>query len=142
MRFRRRAYLYITRTEGRERQLLVFAPVNVGHDWVSGEQVPGGTIEPGEDVDQAALREAFEETGLRNFESARYLIGDEFVGLEVRLERHFFQLELSEPAPRSWEHQVTAGTGDKGHIYRHYWVGLPEAEGLSEHFRAYLHLVE
>ncbi len=40
-----------------------------------GVTIPSGRIEPGETVDEAVVREVFEETGARLHETRRYLIG-------------------------------------------------------------------
>jgi 8-oxo-dGTP pyrophosphatase MutT (NUDIX family) len=53
-----KVYAYITSPEG---QLLVFEHVDFPE---AGVQVPGGTVEVGESVDAAVIREAEEETGL------------------------------------------------------------------------------
>ena len=54
---RNRVFLYITQGE----KLLVLDYLD--HSYLE-PQVPGGTIEPGESPEEAALREAREETGL------------------------------------------------------------------------------
>ncbi len=138
MRFRRRAYLYITRQNGSGDKLLVFRHPSPE----AGVQTPGGTIQQDETPTDGALREALEETGLSDFSEVRLLVRDEFEGFDEKLERYFFQLKALSATPDSWGHMVSAGEADQGLVYNYYWVGLPEAEGLSEHFRAYLHLVE
>jgi 8-oxo-dGTP pyrophosphatase MutT (NUDIX family) len=58
---------------------LITRPTPAGGDLLlfehpfAGNQIPAGTIEPGEPIDQAALREAREETGLSNFRIRQYL---------------------------------------------------------------------
>ena len=59
---------YVTRrTDSGAPELLVFQPLHVGL------QVPAGTVEPGEAIEDAALREMFEETGLKTLRQVRYL---------------------------------------------------------------------
>src|SRR5690349_4573833 len=58
---RDKVYAYITQGE----QLLVFRHVDFPD---AGIQVPGGTVQPGEPLREAVLREAFEETGLADLE--------------------------------------------------------------------------
>jgi len=61
-----KAFAYITH----QQKLLVFSHP---YDPASGIQVPAGTIEEGEAPEKAALREAFEETGLTGFVLDRFL---------------------------------------------------------------------
>jgi len=64
----------ITRQRGDQRQLLL-----IRHPY-AGIQIPAGTIEPYETLEQAALREASEETGLSGLTVAAYL-GNEQISL-------------------------------------------------------------
>lgn len=72
-----------------------------------GVQVPAGTVEEGEDLAAAALREAAEETGLRDLCIVKYLGSAEYDISELRPEmhiRHFFHLEAVPPVPEKWLH--------------------------------------
>jgi 8-oxo-dGTP diphosphatase len=62
-----KAFIYVTRDA---RDLLVLA--HPDHPEI-GLQVPAGTIEAGETPEQAAMREASEETGLSSFHINAFL---------------------------------------------------------------------
>ncbi len=85
----------------------------------SGVQVPAGTVEEGEALDRAVLREAEEETGLKNLKLVKYLGSRDFDAAvsanpgEIH-ERHFFHLEAANPAPEKWRHwEMTPHGEDK-----------------------------
>ena len=112
---RQRVLCYITRAR---KDILVFKHTEEYPD--AGVQVPGGGIEAGETPEQAALREAFEETGLR-FSKAVYLGSKEYDDDITTQMGHVFWLEATTETPDSWEH-VAEGT----YTYRHRFVPLPE----------------
>jgi 8-oxo-dGTP diphosphatase len=114
---RNRVVCYITRAR---KDILVFEHT---HDYPdSGIQVPGGGIEAGETPQQAALREAFEETGL-HLNQAMYLGSQEyFDGMTTQM-GHFCWLEAPQETPNAWEY-----VAEEKYTFRHYFAPIQEAK--------------
>jgi 8-oxo-dGTP pyrophosphatase MutT (NUDIX family) len=98
-----KVYAYVTNRD----RLLVFTHT---HFPEAGTQVPGGSVEPGEDPDDAALREAFEETGFDELvfegllgESVAHYKGDD--GRAVTAHRHYYHLVCPGESPETWNHR-------------------------------------
>jgi 8-oxo-dGTP diphosphatase len=96
-----KVYAYITH----DSRLVVFQHVGIPE---AGWQVPGGTVEPGEPLDAAVMREVWEETGLTDVAIVRYL-GERVremhdVGRDEVQLRHFFHLRLMDTPPEHWQH--------------------------------------
>jgi 8-oxo-dGTP pyrophosphatase MutT (NUDIX family) len=104
-----KAFVYLTR--GERDLLLVSHPMHPE----AGLQVPAGTIEPGEDPQEAAARELAEESGLRAFRIESYL-GERTCDMrpfrkEQYHRRFFFHAILTGEAPERWRHDERhAGT--------------------------------
>jgi len=103
-----KALSYITH----EGSLLVFRQPDFPD---AGIQVPGGSVETGEALEAAALREAREETGLTELVVQGYLGSAEY---ELKVDvgpphlRHFFHLANVGPAPARWQHlELKPATG-------------------------------
>lgn len=118
---------YILRGQGRDAKLLVFE-----HDkqWSeAGIQVPAGTVDQGEAIEVAVLREAEEECGLRDLRIVRKL--DEYILFRHTHKqfnrRHVFWLETKDTRD-SWIHQVAGDGVDQGMSFHFYWMPLQEAE--------------
>lgn len=99
-----------------------------------GVQVPAGTLEAGEDMADAALREAEEETGLTLKGPAKYLGTHDFDARIFRPEiheRHFFHVEATaeDAAREPWLHFETKPSGGdmKEIAYRLYWTDIATA---------------
>jgi len=87
--------------------------------------VPGGGIEDGETVDETAVREVHEETGVR----AEFV---RIVGVAENPTGHYVQLRAVELLPETWEHER-----EDGATVHCRWVevhALPELWGLRGDF--------
>ncbi len=123
MLIKRKAYAYITHGS----RLLVFEHVNAPE---AGIQVPGGSLEDGEDPAAGVLREAYEETGLENLTLVGFL-GEQWrdlrpYGMEQTDHRHFYHLRCEGAVPERWHHsERTPSDGSVGPIpFALYWVNL------------------
>ncbi len=126
MQSKQKVQCYITREHHGSSQVLVFE--HVDHP-TAGIQVPAGSIEPGETPEEAALREAWEETGVGELR-VQLCLGTFHWWYAERgedQERHVFHLTTSQPLPERWQHTVSAGAGDKGLRFVLYWLDLANA---------------
>jgi 8-oxo-dGTP pyrophosphatase MutT (NUDIX family) len=123
MKTRHRAYAYITH---RSRILLFTQP-----DPKAGIQVPAGTIRPGEEPADAALREAIEETGLAALRLVRFLAQDtrdmRDCGTEELQYRWFYHLACEDDnPPEQWRHGEFDELGKLLHPFDFFWATLPD----------------
>ncbi len=109
----------------------------------SGLQVPAGTVEPGEPIEDAVIREVREESGLdvvidRYLGAAHY---DMRPYAEVLQERHFFQLSIADDQEivESWSHTEDSGGRGPSHLFNFYWLPLPRCHALIAGQGAMLH---
>jgi 8-oxo-dGTP diphosphatase len=112
----------------------------------AGIQVPGGTVEAGEALEEAVLREAHEETGLNGLKVLAYLGAQDHdlspYGHDEIQQRHFFHLTLDGDAPETWLHcEMTPSDGSPAPIeFEFFWTRLPdEVPALSGEQGALLH---
>ena len=124
-----------------DEHLLVFTHDAVPIE-IAGVQVPAGTIEVGEAPEDAAVREALEETGIQTT-VVRHL-GDERYDITPSrfeiAERHFYLLVPSEPVDigKKWsagELYPSAG-GDGALAWTCWWLPLEHAHVLAAGFGA------
>jgi len=123
--YRRRVFCYITC----ENRLLVFDHVDFPD---AGTQIPGGTVEPGEEPETAALREAREETGLDGF-SKPTLISQQTIDLEPFGKREiidawYYHVQYAGGATDRWRQwEATPGDGSPQPIlFELYWLPLDQ----------------
>lgn len=128
-----KAYAYITYRE----RLQVFRHVDFS---AAGIQVPGGTMEPGEDTAKAVLREAEEERGLSGLVMNRYLGRDAFRDVPNPIKmRYFFHLICPVITPETWQHyeETPSDVSPDPILFEFYWLPLDEAAGkLDPYFAA------
>ena len=131
-----KVYAYITSGE----RLLVFTQPDAPH---AGVQVPGGTVEPGEDPAAAVLREAEEETGLTALRLVAWLGEDvrdmaDF-GRDEHHARRFYHLECVDEVPEAWEHlESHPSEGDGPFVFALTWTALTDVPPLLADMGAFV----
>lgn len=122
----------------RDGQLLVFRHRDVDLA-IAGVQVPAGTIREGERPEDAVLREATEETGLRRLRLVRALGVEAYdvrPGRNEIHERHFFQLATDEPVQHEWLWFEQHDGEDAPTAFLCYWLPLSSAHVVAAGFGA------
>lgn len=127
-----KAVVYITRGD----QLYVFRHENPE----PGMQVPKGSIQPGEMPLEAAIREAYEESGLK-FEHMHALGEVDMSDTLWRDEHwHVFWAEAPQETPDTFLHQVT-GDGEDSSMTFFYFLTPLEKPDLDWNMGVLLHRV-
>ena len=95
-------------------------------------QVPGGTMEPGESPEAAALREFVEETGLDRPVALLPLATQDYHftkdGRQICHRRHYFHARLAGEQSDTWLHfEMTPDGGGPPIRFRFFWLGFAEA---------------
>lgn len=136
----RKVIAYITRLSNQRRELLV----HIHKDYPeAGVQVPAGTVEENETIEEALYREIKEESGLTEFISRSKL--KEYVyyhdSKDEYHERHVFQLEIVGEVRERWEHIVNSLDQDAGLTFCYYWVPLEAMPKLAANQDDYINFL-
>jgi 8-oxo-dGTP diphosphatase len=117
-----KVYAYITHA----RRLLVMAHPQQPE---AGLQVPGGTVEEGENPDDAVMREAHEETGLAGLHLHSFLGECRYPFPEQGTVHHrrYYHLTCPDPPPERWQHfEHYPSDGSPAPIeLEFFWAKLP-----------------
>jgi 8-oxo-dGTP pyrophosphatase MutT (NUDIX family) len=117
----------------RDGRLLVFRHIDYSYEEV-GIQVPAGGIRQGETPEEAALREAREETGFTHFTVVRKLGEITYDISPYRFEiqrRHVFHIQLTEPTPQRWVSQELHDGQQAPTNFECFWIPLEAAHVLQ-----------
>ena len=117
----------------RDGRLLVFRHVDYDLEQV-GIQVPAGSIRQGESPEDAALREAHEETSLSQLSVARKLGETTYDLSPYRYEiqhRHVFQPQVHEPTQQRWPSQELHDGQQPPTRLECFWIPLRNAHVLQ-----------
>ena len=106
----------------------------------AGLQVPAGTIDPGENPEEAVLREVAEESGLRGLQIQKKLGVFPYFHKHKKEwhERHVFILVSEKILPEAWTHRVSSGSDDKGVVFEYEWLKKSEKYLLESDQGGYL----
>lgn len=117
-----KVYAYITH----HHRLLVFSHPDSPE---AGIQVPGGTLEEGEDPAEGVMREAIEETGLRALRFDAFLgeYDHDFSEFGQVHRRRFYHLICEAPPPERWQHfEMHPSDGSPAPIrFEFFWAPFP-----------------
>lgn len=133
---------YLIRKDKGKQQLLVF----IHRDYPeAGIQVPGGTVEEGEQLEIALLRELEEEAGLEQEQlSVRNKVTETIFYNSYTKEyqnRHIFLVQASTELPEQWSHFVTGDGDDRGLCYLFFWIDVTSPPNLIADQGKYLQLL-
>ncbi|GAA0244613.1 hypothetical protein GCM10009527_046670 [Actinomadura nitritigenes] len=118
-------------------ELLVFDHVGMPQ---AGTQVPAGGVRPGEEPEQAVLREVLEETGLRTASVVEPLVVENKPHPDTHQPRRTTYFHLRAPASTAdtWAHTVGGAGEDTGLTFACRFLPLPLERPLTDDQDAWL----
>ena len=97
----------------------------LGYDWL---RMPGGGVEAGESLQEAVLRELWEESGIAQAKVVRKVGVLNYISTMDGLprERHCYLLKTNQPLPNQWDHLVSGDGEDAQDLFSHFWIGVED----------------
>jgi ADP-ribose pyrophosphatase YjhB (NUDIX family) len=110
----------------------------------AGTQVPAGGVQPGEDLEQAVLREVFEETGLRTVSVVEQLAVENKPHPDTHQPRRttYFHLQAPATTTDAWNHTVCGDGDDAGLAFACHFQPLPLKRPLADDQDAWLDRID
>lgn len=141
MKSKKKVIAYFVRHRNNQKEVLVFDHEGMPE---AGTQVVGGTVEDGEDLKFALVREVEEESGLKiSAENLKLLAETEYRRKdkeEINF-RTYFVID-GEALADQWSHVVKSDGEDDGLQFNFYWMSFVEARSkLTGNFAECLHLI-
>jgi 8-oxo-dGTP pyrophosphatase MutT (NUDIX family) len=127
MNSKKKVIAYFIRSKNHQKEVLVFDHEGMPE---AGTQVVGGTLEDGEELKAALVREIKEESGLIIDVTELRFLAETIYKRKDKPEinyRTYFVIEGNE-LHESWSHQVVSDGEDNGLVFNFYWLSLAEAE--------------
>jgi ADP-ribose pyrophosphatase YjhB (NUDIX family) len=110
-----------------------------------GQQIPGGTVEKDESLEEAVIREVTEETGLRQLDIKAFLGQQDYCkSEEVLHKRYFYLITAKDKTANSWYHnEIYPSEGQEELIrFRLVWQSLNATYELADSHDHYLSKVK
>ncbi|MFJ8234071.1 NUDIX domain-containing protein [Streptomyces sp. NPDC094448] len=124
-----RVAAYVIRQRA-EPGLLVFDHLGLPE---AGTQIPAGGVRPGESLEEAVLREVYEETGLRSVVVRQIATENRaHPGTGQHRRTTYFYLRVAAETPDSWVHQVRGDGEDSGLAFGCRFLPLPLERPLAD----------
>ncbi|ANE46316.1 hypothetical protein SY83_08535 [Paenibacillus swuensis] len=129
-----KAYAYITRVHEGRTEVLILKHPEAGN----GFQIPKGTVNAGENPEEAVLREMAEETGLSGLKIHSLIGFDQWTDSEGQeQDRYFFHIPIEEER-NEWYHLPTGGGKEAGQVFVYFWITRKDEIHLAEGHGDYL----
>lgn len=110
---------FCVREKENKYEILVLSKING-----KGTEVPGGSVEEGESLEESVKRELFEETGVDVIKDIHHILTIPFHAKwrGEWQERNIFKVELKDNIKDEWVHEISDGVEDKGKKAKIYWL--------------------
>ncbi|MEU9837756.1 NUDIX domain-containing protein [Actinomadura sp. NPDC048032] len=121
-------------------ELLVFDHVGMPQ---AGTQIPAGGVHPGEDLEQAVLREVFEETGLRTVTVVNQIAVENKPHPNTNQPRRttYFHLQAPATTADAWNHKVSSDGDDAALTFACRFHPLPLPQPLADNQDTWLNSI-